>query len=190
MKKLWLTVLLPAFAVATSAHAGGVRMYGTGEVPAANEIADILGAGSETGRPKMRGISLDPVKMPHEQMGVDVANLSTPKETVVGLPITFGFNSAEILPENEAQLDAVAEGIKLTQGITVVVEGHTDAFGPDAYNDQLSQQRAQAVRDYLVDRHGIEPTRFVIEGFGSRSPIDGTDPFAAENRRVQLRAAK
>jgi len=45
------------------------------------------------------------------------------------------------------------------------------------------------VKDYLVSRHGIDPSLLVVEGRGSASPINTADPFAAENRRVQLRAA-
>jgi outer membrane protein OmpA-like peptidoglycan-associated protein len=68
-----------------------------------------------------------------------------------------------------------------------VVEGHTDAIGTDAYNIELSQRRAAAVKQYLVTVHGIEPERLKHIGFGKYRPIEGADPFAAENRRVQFR---
>ncbi len=171
------------------AHAGGVRMYGSGEVPQASEVADILSGGAEMSRPKMRGISLDSAVQPKVQQGPNLEKVAQSSSTVVGLPIEFAFNSADILPANEPQLDAVAEGIKMTDGIRVMVEGHTDAYGNPSYSQRLSLERAKAVRDYLVKRHGINAALLVVEGRGARDPINAADPFAAENRRVQLRAA-
>jgi outer membrane protein OmpA-like peptidoglycan-associated protein len=172
---------------------GGVRLYRAGEIPEASEVADILSGGTaQTRRPKMRGISLDsafqtPDKAKAEEL---VAEVIEPKSKAVGLPVEFAFNSAEILPENEPQLDAVAQGIKMTDGLSVVVEGHTDAYGSERYNQKLSLLRADAVKRYLVQRHGIPASRLVVEGVGERAPVNDVDPFAAENRRVQFRAAQ
>ena len=75
----------------------------------------------------------------------------------LSLPVRFAFGSAEILPAARAQLDALAGGIMALPAETVVtIEGHTDATGGDAYNLELSRERARSVRDYLVHRHGIE----------------------------------
>jgi len=67
-----------------------------------------------------------------------------------------------------------------------VVEGHTDAVGSDTYNLTLSQRRAAAVKEYLVSVHGIDAARLKDVGYGLFRPIEGTDPLAAENRRVQF----
>ncbi len=105
----------------------------------------------------------------------------------LSLPVRFDFDSADILPSARPQLDALAEGIKLlAPGRNVVIEGHTDATGGDAYNLELSRQRAKAVKEYLVRVHGIEARRLRDVGVGKRSPIAGADPFGAENRRVQF----
>ncbi len=105
----------------------------------------------------------------------------------LSLPVQFDFDSADILPSARPQLDALAEGIKLlAPGRSVVIEGHTDATGGDAYNLELSRQRAKAVKEYLVRVHGIEAQRLRDIGVGKRNPIAGTDPFGAENRRVQF----
>jgi outer membrane protein OmpA-like peptidoglycan-associated protein len=107
--------------------------------------------------------------------------------TALSLPVRFAFDSAEILPAARTQLDALAQGIKLLPpGSIVTVEGHTDAVGSDAYNLELSEARARAVRDFLVQRHGIAPARLKTVGFGKKRPIEGTDPYAAVNRRVQF----
>jgi outer membrane protein OmpA-like peptidoglycan-associated protein len=186
----WLAPALVLAATLVEAG-GGVRLYSAGEVPEAREVAHILSGGvAQMRRPKMRGISLDSAYQTPDKAQALVDEFVAPKSTVVGLPVKFAFNSAEILPENEPQLDAVAEGIKMTNGLSVVVEGHTDAFGPERYNERLSRLRATAVKRYLVQRHGISASRLVVKGLGESSPLDEADPFAAENRRVQFLAAQ
>ena len=108
----------------------------------------------------------------------------------LSLPVQFEFDSARISPAARSQLDALAEGIKMLQpGRAVVIEGHTDALGTDAYNDVLSWRRASAVKIYLVEIHHIDPKRLRAVGLGKHQPIDGADPAAGENRRVQFRGA-
>ncbi len=107
--------------------------------------------------------------------------------TALSLPVRFAFDSADILPAARSQLDALAEGIRLLEPAKVVtVEGHTDAVGSDAYNLELSRSRARAVRDYLVQRHGIDAARLKTVGYGEGQPITDSDPNAAVNRRVQF----
>ena len=105
----------------------------------------------------------------------------------LSLPVHFSFDSAAIAPSARPQLDALAEGIRLLPPTQkVVIEGHTDAVGSEAYNLLLSQRRAAAVKSYLVSMHGIPADRLEDVGYGLRRPIDGADPLAAENRRVQF----
>jgi outer membrane protein OmpA-like peptidoglycan-associated protein len=114
-----------------------------------------------------------------------VAEAAAPN--ALSLPIQFELDSAIISASAREQLDALAEGIKLLPPERrVVIEGHTDARGTDDYNQSLSMRRAAAVKQYLMT-HGIEPQRLRETGLGKRQPIAGTDPFAAENRRVQFR---
>jgi outer membrane protein OmpA-like peptidoglycan-associated protein len=108
----------------------------------------------------------------------------------LSLPVRFAFDSANMLPEARAQLDALAAGIKLlAPERSVTVEGHTDAAGSEAYNLELSRARARAVRDYLVQHHGIDAARLKTIGYGEGRPIEGSDPYAAINRRVQFRGS-
>lgn len=171
----------------TIAQAGDVRMYNNGEIPQANEVADILSGGAT--RPKMRGISLNTSYSPTKRADQEVQQLAQPKTEAIGVPVEFAFNSAEIMPTYTAQLDAIAEGIKIAGNIKVVVEGHTDAHGPDTYNEQLSEQRAAAVKQYLVTRHGINVSQLTVKGYGEKAPLETGNPFASANRRVQFRAA-
>jgi len=108
--------------------------------------------------------------------------------SALALPVRFAFDSADILPAARSQLDALAEGIKLLAPHSIVtVEGHTDAVGIDAYNLELSRGRARAVRDYLVQRHGIDAARLKTVGYGAGRPVEDVAPDAAVNRRVQFR---
>jgi outer membrane protein OmpA-like peptidoglycan-associated protein len=110
-----------------------------------------------------------------------------PAPNALSLPVRFAFGSAELTPEARPQLDALAAGIKqLPPGQTVFIEGHTDAVGSEEFNVLLSNRRARAVKEYLV-RAGIDEIRLRETGFGKTHPIDGIDPFAAENRRVEFR---
>ena len=70
---------------------------------------------------------------------------------------------------------------------TTTVEGHTDAIGSDAYNQGLSERRANAVRDVLVNQHGIESGRFSSVGYGESRPVadNDSDSGRAINRRVE-----
>lgn len=106
------------------------------------------------------------------------------------LQVQFPFNSAELQPEMFAQLDAVAEGIRRAMPAgRIVLEGHTDAAGTAEYNQFLSRRRAEAVRNYLVFRHGLPPQLFMAVGRGKLAPLIPDNPFAAENRRVEFRLA-
>jgi outer membrane protein OmpA-like peptidoglycan-associated protein len=110
--------------------------------------------------------------------------------SALSLPVRFAFDSAEIVPAARTQLDALAEGIKLLAPSSIVmVEGHTDAVGTDAYNLDLSRNRARAVRDYLVQRHGIDAARLKTVGYGEARLVEPADPTAAVNRRVQFRGS-
>jgi outer membrane protein OmpA-like peptidoglycan-associated protein len=152
--------------------------YAAGQRVDPSEVARILGAPAPTGV-KTRSLRLLDSPATAEAVG---------SPSSLSIPVRFAFDSADILPEARSQLDAVAEGIKqLPSTRSVIVEGHTDATGSDGYNLDLSKRRAAAVRNYLVRVHGIEESRLQHLGLGKLQPIDGTDPFAPQNRRVQFR---
>lgn len=102
-------------------------------------------------------------------------------------PIRFQTNSATIQPESAATLDRAAEILTEVDGVAIRVEGHTDSLGDDAANLVLSQRRAEAVVDALIER-GIAPERLEAVGFGESRPIaDNTTPEGREqNRRIEL----
>jgi len=197
--------LLPANMVlvlallAGAATAQDVRQYRSGDTVDPHEVAAILGQSAPTAPAlKMRSIRLldDGAAQPRRQALATQAGVAAvepdagpaPQAAALSLPVQFGFDSADILPSARQQLDALAEGIRmLPQLKAVVIEGHTDATGSNEYNEQLSQRRAYAVKRYLVAAHHIDPSRLRAVGLGEYQPLPGSDPYAAENRRVQFR---
>jgi len=106
----------------------------------------------------------------------------------VNLEIYFDFNSATITPR--AVPDLVNLGRALSnedlKGSVFLVGGYTDAKGSGEYNQGLSERRAQAVKDFLVGRFKIAGDTLVSAGYGKEQLKNTADPFAAENRRVQI----
>jgi outer membrane protein OmpA-like peptidoglycan-associated protein len=103
--------------------------------------------------------------------------------------IFFDFNSSEIRPESTPELERLRTMLGEYRE-AVVVEGHTDAVGSDAYNQQLSQGRAEAVKAYLVGK-GSNAALIQAVGKGETEPIadNETDDGRQANRRVVVRAA-
>ncbi|WP_437775829.1 OmpA family protein [Sorangium sp. So ce1097] len=102
--------------------------------------------------------------------------------------IRFRTGSAELEPESYRTLDQVALVMKANPEIERLrVEGHTDETGTRELNLELSQQRADTVRRYLIQK-GVSPGRLTAEGFGPDRPLaEGTDPASlAKNRRVEF----
>lgn len=101
--------------------------------------------------------------------------------------VTFAFNSDRLTDESKTILDSVAASLAEWPELRVEVGGHTDSQGPDAYNHQLSQKRADAVRDYLVAR-GVPATQLTARGYGESRPLadNATEAGRARNRRVEL----
>lgn len=128
------------------------------------------------------------------QAAADLAKFATVKQEPRGMVITLSgsvlFASAkwDLLPTAQMKLNDVANALIKEDPISkMVVEGHTDSQGGASYNQDLSQHRAQAVRDYLVTR-GISSDRISAQGFGlTRSIADNASPEGrANNRRVEI----
>jgi outer membrane protein OmpA-like peptidoglycan-associated protein len=117
----------------------------------------------------------------------EIAELAAAKPRI-DLDIRFEYNSARI---SQASLPAVQElGKALSapelKGSTFVVAGHTDAIGGDAYNQDLSERRADTIKRYLTEKHGIAGADLVTVGYGKSKLKDPSAPTSAVNRRVQV----
>jgi outer membrane protein OmpA-like peptidoglycan-associated protein len=99
----------------------------------------------------------------------------------------FDFDKATLKPGGKERIDEVIRAMKDNPQLHVLVEGHTDSIGSDAYNQKLSERRANAVRDYLISR-GIESTRITTRGLGESQPVadNKTKEGRAKNRRVDI----
>jgi OmpA-OmpF porin, OOP family len=106
---------------------------------------------------------------------------------VLAAPIRFKTASAVILPESLPTLAGVAETLKRNPRIYVRIEVHTDDRGADDWNLKLSEDRAQSIKFFLVDR-GIAVDRLQAHGYGETRPIapNTTEANRAKNRRVEL----
>jgi OOP family OmpA-OmpF porin len=109
-------------------------------------------------------------------------------QIVIHDKIQFESGRAAIKAESSALLDEIVAVIKANSQLRrISVEGHTDSTGSDQHNQTLSEQRAAAVRDYLV-AHGVEPGRLTSRGWGeTRAVADNGTPAGREaNRRVEF----
>ena len=117
-----------------------------------------------------------------------VAAAEEPLELVrVELDVKFDFDKAQVKPESYGDIKNLADFMKQYPQTTTVVEGHTDSKGSDAYNQKLSERRASAVRDVLVNQYGVEASRVNAAGYGESRPVadNATDAGRAVNRRVE-----
>lgn len=110
-----------------------------------------------------------------------------PTEVSVMLRIGFGFDSTDLTAASRRDLARVAEALADGQmaGVSVTLEGHTDATGDADYNLQLSQRRANAVVTYLIQR-GIANERLRAVGYGEGRPLQAHAPTDDRQRRVEI----
>jgi outer membrane protein OmpA-like peptidoglycan-associated protein len=112
----------------------------------------------------------------------------TDKEITIKQQVQFALDSAVILPESTGLMTEIADVIIHNPRITrLEVQGHTDNTGTPDHNKILSEQRANAVRDWLT-AHGVQPDRLVARGYGQDKPLvpNVTPAMKAKNRRVQF----
>jgi outer membrane protein OmpA-like peptidoglycan-associated protein len=113
-----------------------------------------------------------------------IAN-SKPK---IDLEINFEYNSAVIGSKAMSQVTELGKALTSEdlKGRTFILAGFTDAKGSETYNQGLSERRADAVKQFLREKYGIEAGNLVTVGYGLKQLKDPANPFAAENRRVQV----
>lgn len=101
--------------------------------------------------------------------------------------VLFDVNSAELKPEGLRDVRKLADFLNAHRQRQVIVEGYTDNYGTDDYNQWLSERRAEAVRDALAPM-GVDPQRIAVRGYGKRYPVASNDSRdgRALNRRVEV----
>jgi len=117
----------------------------------------------------------------------EIADIAKAKPNI-DLEITFDYNSATISQKSQASVQTLGRALTSPdlKGSTFVVAGHTDAAGSDAYNQDLSERRADSIKRYLVEKFGIAGADLVTVGYGKSKLKDPSRPLAEVNRRVQV----
>jgi OOP family OmpA-OmpF porin len=127
-------------------------------------------------------------KCPNTRPGAVVDLDGCEVEAVIELEgVHFDFDKATLKPEAKVILNEAAALLNQHERVVIEVAGHTDSMGSDAYNQGLSERRANSVRDYLVEK-GVRASRLTAKGYGESMPVASNDTKEgrAENRRVEL----
>jgi OmpA-OmpF porin, OOP family len=127
-------------------------------------------------------------KCPDTPRGVAVDADGCPRRGTATLQgVTFEFNSARLTPASRPVLDELAADLKRYPRLKIEVQGHTDSVGADAYNLKLSGERANSVREYLLEQ-GVPSAQLTARGFGEAQPLEDnkTEEGRALNRRVVM----
>lgn len=129
-----------------------------------------------------------PETMPVSQPAPQPESVPETKEVVqtIELRVLFDFDKSVIKSAYEPQFQEIAQAMKANPDVTVTIEGHTDWIGTDEYNQGLSERRASAVKEKLVQDYGIDPERLDIKGYGESRPV--ADNSTAAGRQKNRRA--
>jgi outer membrane protein OmpA-like peptidoglycan-associated protein len=117
----------------------------------------------------------------------EIAELAATKPKI-DLEIQFDYNSADISKNSVTAVQELGKALSdaSLKGSTFVVAGHTDAIGGEAYNQDLSERRADTIKKYLTEKYGIAGADLVTVGYGKNRPKDANAPMDPTNRRVQV----
>jgi outer membrane protein OmpA-like peptidoglycan-associated protein len=189
-----------------------IAALSTGTAKAADDVTEdqILRALTPAKRPLTRGLSTNPQAQidpaaaaaegkfvqslrnrPTRSLSVtereEIATIVKDKPKI-DLEINFDYNSAEISTRSLPSVQALGRALANPdlKGSTFIVAGHTDAAGGDAYNQDLSERRADSIKRYLIEKFGIAGTDLVTVGYGKTKLKDPANPLADVNRRVQV----
>ena len=165
---------------------------GDGVADYLDKCPDVVGVPLFNGCPDTDGDGVPDYKDKCPTVAGPVENNGCPEEAHVLVQslegIQFEFDSDVIKPESYPTLDAAVETLKSKTEFNLDVSGHTDNIGDDAYNQNLSERRANAVVKYLTDK-GISAARLKTAGFGETQPVaeNETPEGRAKNRRVDFK---
>lgn len=188
---------------------GGVVGAGLGATESASWAAGGLGVGALTAaaycwvhgdqdgdgvvnklddcRDTPKGTQVDEKGCPLPEPVAVVEEVVAAEPVRVELDVKFDFDKSVVKEESQADIKALADFMGQYPQTSTVVEGHTDSKGTDAYNQGLSERRANAVRDVLVNQYGVGGDRVSAVGYGESKPVadNDSDEGRAVNRRVE-----
>lgn len=174
----------------TCAAVGGVGGAALGAIESSTWAGGgaLVGAGMAAAYCWVHGAEAQQVAVVEEEVMVEEVAVAEPAEAVrVELDVKFDFDKAQVKQESYGDIKALADFMKQYPQTSTVVEGHTDSVGSDSYNQGLSERRASAVRDVLVNQYGVESGRVQAVGYGESRPVadNATADGRAINRRVE-----
>ncbi|HEX9586839.1 MAG TPA: OmpA family protein [Bradyrhizobium sp.] len=190
---------------------GAALSFGIGKAVAADDVTadQIVRALAPAAKaPLTRGLSADPQADPSANAAEgrllqtirgratrslsvsereEIATIAKDKPNI-DLEITFDYNSADISTKSLPSVQALGKALTNPdlKGSTFIVAGHTDAAGGDAYNQDLSERRADSIKRYLTGKFSIALADLVTVGYGKSKLKDPANPLAEVNRRVQV----
>jgi outer membrane protein OmpA-like peptidoglycan-associated protein len=199
-----LTAIVSVLTIGAALSLGAVKAV------AGDDVTEdqILKALAPAKKPLTRGLSVgpqaDPVAVAAEDKFVqtvrgrttrslsvsereEIATIAKDKPNI-DLEINFDYNSADISAKSLSSVQALGRALTNPdlKGSTFIVAGYTDAAGGEAYNQELSERRADAIKRYLSDKFGISGSELVTVGYGKSKLKDPNQPMAEINRRVQV----
>lgn len=174
---------------AIGAVAGAVAGAVIGNQSGNNRTGAVIGAATGAAVGAAIGRRMD--KQEQELRQIEGVEVTRPSEGEISVRLTndilFDYNSAALRAASRTTLNELAQNFRQYPDNLIVVEGHTDSTGSDAYNQRLSEQRASSVADYLID-NGVPAASITVYGFGEMRPKDTNDsPEGRQrNRRVEI----
>jgi len=171
------------------AVAGAIAGAVIGNQSGNNRTGAVVGAAAGAAIGGAIGRRMD--KQEEELKQIEGVEVTRPSDGEIDVRLTsdilFDFNSAALRGESRSTLDQLAENFRQYPDNRIVVEGHTDSVGSDAYNKKLSEQRASTVADYLIDR-GVPASNVMVYGYGEMRPKTSNDTAEGRqlNRRVEI----
>jgi outer membrane protein OmpA-like peptidoglycan-associated protein len=174
---------------AIGAVIGGVAGAIIGNQSGNNRTGAIAGAAAGAAIGGVVGRRMD--KQEQELRQIEGVEVTRPSEGEINVQLTndilFDYNSASLRSASRTTLNSLGQNFRQYPDNRIFVEGYTDSTGTDAYNQRLSEQRAAAVADYLIDQ-GVSAGAITVYGYGeSRPKADNTTAEGRQlNRRVEI----
>jgi len=173
----------------------GTLMIGAGVAEAQQNPGD---SAQTEGKGKVLDLVFRVEDMGGKVQSLEVKESATEVRIDLAADVLFDFDKADILPKAQSTLKQAADIVREKAKGTVRLEGHTDAIGSDAHNQRLSEQRAQSVKSWFIEKEGLRNMSFATKGYGASRPVapnkkpDGSDDPEGrqKNRRVEIVISK
>jgi outer membrane protein OmpA-like peptidoglycan-associated protein len=171
------------------AVAGAIAGAVIGNQSGNNRTGAVVGAAAGAAVGAAVGRRMD--KQEQELRQIEGVEVTRPSEGQIDVRLTndilFDLNSSALRSASRTTLNELGDNFRQYPDNRLIVEGHTDSSGTDAYNQKLSEQRASSVADYLIDR-GVAASKITVYGFGEARPKASNDTAEGRqlNRRVEI----